>query len=119
MTYPNRHTGKDKYPHPFHNRPQRSTNDFINMFEGPTAPIVFPNCPSGTLLEYPLMRDTTKMKNYTPGQTSNKPGKNNPDRVIFTSDSPTGATYCGVITHDGIDDAQLFTGDFLSCHPLF
>ncbi len=65
------------------------------------------------------MRDTSKMRYYTPGQTDNQPGKDNPDRVIFTSDSPTDATYCGVVTHDGIDDAQLFKEDFVSCEPLF
>ena len=64
------------------------------------------------------MRDTSRNQLYT-GGPNNRPGPNNPDRVIFTYQGPTAATYCGVISHKGTDEADLFTGDFVGCNPLY
>ncbi|KAI4254142.1 MAG: hypothetical protein L6R42_007316, partial [Xanthoria sp. 1 TBL-2021] len=106
--------GKDKYPHVYENRPQQYLDG-----SGTQAPFIFPNCPTGELLEFPLMRDTTRYTYYSPGKTSNAPGTNNPDRVIMTYQGPTEATYCGVITHDGAEAKGLYKSDFLACDPLY
>ena len=73
------------------------------------------------------MRDTSNTAIFQGGK--NRPGKNDPDRVIFTFQSGVGATYCGVITRpkeedDGIFDldwwdGEMYTGDFRRCNPLF
>ncbi|CAF9902799.1 MAG: hypothetical protein HETSPECPRED_000012 [Heterodermia speciosa] len=119
--------GKDSYPHEFKNRPQTSLNPIKWLFDSPES-FDFPNCPTGPLLEFPLMRDTSNTLIFQGGK--NRPGKNNPDRVIFTFQSNVAATYCGVITHqkedddDGILDldwweGEMYTGDFRGCNPLF
>ncbi|KAL8756208.1 MAG: hypothetical protein Q9199_003090 [Rusavskia elegans] len=110
----NTQPGKDKYPHVYENRPQQYLDG-----SGTQAPFIFPNCPTGELLEFPLMRDTTRYTYYSPGKTSNSPGTNNPDRVIMTYQGPTEATYCGVITHDGAEAKGLYKSDFLACDPLY
>ncbi|KAI4223026.1 MAG: hypothetical protein L6R36_005717 [Xanthoria steineri] len=106
--------GKDDYPHVFHNRPQQYLDG-----SGTQPPFVFPNCPTGELLEFPLVRDQSRFVYYSPGKTKNKPGTNNPDRVIFTYQGPTEATYCGVLTHDGTEAKKLWKSDFLACDPLY
>ena len=122
----NAQVGKDSYPHEFKNRPQTSLNPIKWLFDSPES-FDFPNCPTGPLLEFPLMRDTSNTLTFQGGK--NRPGKNNPDRVIFTFQSNVAATYCGVITHqkeedDGILDldwwdGEMYTGDFRGCNPLF
>ncbi|KAG7006591.1 hypothetical protein G7Y79_00014g037660 [Physcia stellaris] len=122
----NNYQGKDSYPHEFKNRPQTSLNPIKWLFDSPPS-FDFPNCPTGPLLEFPLMRDTSNTAIFKGGK--NRPGKNNPDRVIFTYQSDTAATYCGVITHqkeeDDNDDifdwfeGEMYTGDFRGCNPLF
>ncbi|KAL8645492.1 MAG: hypothetical protein Q9226_007277, partial [Calogaya cf. arnoldii] len=93
--------GRDKFPNTFNNRPQQKMDKSYTQ-----PPHTFSNCPSGELLEYPLMRDTSRGVYYSPGQTTNRPGPNNQDRVIMTYQGPTEATYCGVITHDGAEAAD-------------
>ena len=65
------------------------------------------------------MRDRSRYTYYSPGQTKNMPGTNNPDRIIMTYQNPTEATYCGVITHDGAEAAGYWPSDFLACTPLY